>query len=514
MNKATKKVIIVGGGLAGLTAGIYCRDNGFDTAVYEKHTVPGGECTGWTRLGNYIEGCAHWLVGTNPSSDLYPLWKHIGAIQDDLPLYENDSLTLVELPSGKVTGFYSDLKKTEKEWLSLFPEDKKNIKAYIKGVKAYSHVRVPTKKPLCFYSPFEWAGFGLDMLPMLGAYTRYKKVSIGQFASSCVNPEFGELFTRTMRPDYNMHSLLYTMQALCNQDADMVGGGSLAMMRRVKNTFVEKGGDYHSGIAIKKVVMEKGKAKGVLLENDDFVPADYVIIATDVHHAYTKLLSDLPMDPYYAKRFAKPASFPVNTAYFLSFSVGKDLSDYPKQIEYCSDIAFRHRHITSLPTRNFAFDPSLPRKEGTTVVTILIPASETDYQDLKSLSKEDYKKAKEELGEACRKVLVEKYGTEDIKTLDVATPLTYERYCNAYHGSYMSFVDTVDAKGIIHSARVKGAKNVILAGQWLMAPGGLPIAMFTGKNAAYTICKLSHRKFINKEKEKPAKRLTPKCHKA
>lgn len=77
-----KKIIIVGAGIAGLTAGIYCLDNGFDVEIYEKHTIAGGECTGWVRKGQYIDGCAHWIVGTNPNSDLYPLWNHIGAFDD------------------------------------------------------------------------------------------------------------------------------------------------------------------------------------------------------------------------------------------------------------------------------------------------------------------------------------------------------------------------------------------------------------------------------------------------
>ena len=46
-----KKLIIIGGGIAGLSAGVYALQNGFDVEIYEKNAALGGECTGWNRQG-------------------------------------------------------------------------------------------------------------------------------------------------------------------------------------------------------------------------------------------------------------------------------------------------------------------------------------------------------------------------------------------------------------------------------------------------------------------------------
>lgn len=51
-----KKVIIVGAGISGLTAGIYACQSGFDVTIYESHTIPGGACTSWRRNGYLFEG--------------------------------------------------------------------------------------------------------------------------------------------------------------------------------------------------------------------------------------------------------------------------------------------------------------------------------------------------------------------------------------------------------------------------------------------------------------------------
>jgi len=40
-----KKVVIIGAGMAGLSAGCYACMNGYDVEIHEGHTQPGGLCT-------------------------------------------------------------------------------------------------------------------------------------------------------------------------------------------------------------------------------------------------------------------------------------------------------------------------------------------------------------------------------------------------------------------------------------------------------------------------------------
>ena len=121
-----KKVVIIGAGVSGLTAGIYALDNNFDVTIYEKHNIAGGQCTGWDRKGVHIDGCAHWIVGTNPKSDLYPLWKHIGAFDSNSVVYETDYFSKIDV-DGEIFTFYADLDKLKNEMLRVAPEDKKQI---------------------------------------------------------------------------------------------------------------------------------------------------------------------------------------------------------------------------------------------------------------------------------------------------------------------------------------------------------------------------------------------------
>ena len=83
-----------------------------------------------------------------------------------------------------------------------------------------------------------------------------------------------------------------------------------------------------------------------------------------------------------------------------------------------------------------------------------------------------------------------------IELLDSWSPMTYNRYCNAYHGSYMGFVTTVGNKQMRFKGVVKGVDNLYVAGQWVMSPGGLPIAVVSGKFAVQRILKKAGKSII------------------
>ena len=48
------KIIIIGGGVSGLTAGIYAQQAGFQSSIYERNALPGG-CS---HIGNGSRACS------------------------------------------------------------------------------------------------------------------------------------------------------------------------------------------------------------------------------------------------------------------------------------------------------------------------------------------------------------------------------------------------------------------------------------------------------------------------
>jgi len=59
-----KSIIIIGGGLTGLSAGCYGQMNGYRTSIFEMHSITGGVCTAWKRKDYTIDGAVNWVIGT------------------------------------------------------------------------------------------------------------------------------------------------------------------------------------------------------------------------------------------------------------------------------------------------------------------------------------------------------------------------------------------------------------------------------------------------------------------
>ena len=501
--QAKKTVVIVGGGISGLTTGIYLLDNGYDVHIYEKHSIAGGACTGWVREGQYIDGCAHWIIGTNPDSCLRPIWEHIGAFDDAIRIYPTTSLTTFHFKDGPIT-FHADLQKLEEELLAMSPQDKRQIKSFIRTIKNYTHIKIPVSKPMERMNPFEFTAFGLSMIKAAIPFAKYKKVSVGEYASKFKDKRIGDLFIRFMGDYYNMHSLFYILQGFCTNDAGIMEGGSLKMATSVAKTFESRGGTIHLNSPVKRIEVEGKKAKGITLENGEFIPADFVVASTDSNETFQKLLPDVKMPKFFSDRYEQKDGYKLLSAFQFSFQTTLDLSEAPRMSDFLVEpFNIGPQTITHYGVRNFSFDKTLSRGKKT-LLTILLPTHEETYDYLASLSKEEYVAEKERLGRKFLALLEKDLGAKpgEIKLLDVATPLTYTRYTNAFKGAYMSFVTTKHAKGLMEQTILRGYKNILIGGQWLMPPGGLPIAIMIGKHAAYNLCYLDKKPFKNLETKK------------
>lgn len=501
MNKETrkKKVIIVGAGMSGLTAGIYALDNNFDVTIYEKHAIPGGQCTGWNRKGTYIDGCAHWIVGTNPNSEFFKVWKYIGGINENTKIYETEYFAKYDI-NGELITLYADLDKLEKELLRVAPEDKRQIKRFIRGIRVYRYAKVPLKKPLDHFNLFELIGFGFKMLPMLPHFISYQSMSVEEYSKKFKSKTLQELICRVMDKNYNVHNMFYILKSLSIKDAGMVEGGSRNLAFNVRDAFIKKGGKIIYNQDVERILIKNNEACGTILEDNQEVHSDYVIACCDAHHTLYELLDGKYKDDYFKTRFNNIKDYPLNTCFQVSYRVNKVLDDYYKMINFrINPYTIDKFTIEDITIRNHSFDPTLNKNDST--LTLLIPTPDNVYSYLSNLSKKEYEQTKKDLGEHIRKEIY-RYtflDEKEIELLDVTTPLTYERYTNAYRGSYMSFISTKKSKGLMRKGLIKGLKNFALGGQWIMPPGGLPIALFSGKYAVARICKMAKIKFKNFE---------------
>jgi len=87
-----KKVIIIGAGLAGLSAGCYAQKNGFGSHIFGHHAVPGGVAAAWKRQEYLIDGGVHFIMGYKPGTALHQIFEDIGASE---PMLYVDAIQLI-----------------------------------------------------------------------------------------------------------------------------------------------------------------------------------------------------------------------------------------------------------------------------------------------------------------------------------------------------------------------------------------------------------------------------------
>jgi len=97
MTSPGKTVAIVGGGLAGLSAGCALSDAGFSVTVYERRPYLGGRASSYEHpgTGEVVDNCQHVLLGC--CTNLIDLYRRIG-VEDQIRWY--DQLTFIE-PGGR-----------------------------------------------------------------------------------------------------------------------------------------------------------------------------------------------------------------------------------------------------------------------------------------------------------------------------------------------------------------------------------------------------------------------------
>ena len=123
----SKKITIIGGGVAGLSAGIYAAMNGFDTEIIEMHTTAGGQCTAWDRKKYRFDYCLHWLLGTSKGA-FNDIWKETNVLNDDTEIINHDIHSRIYDKDRNEFIIYSDIDRWEEYLVDIAPEDAKVIK--------------------------------------------------------------------------------------------------------------------------------------------------------------------------------------------------------------------------------------------------------------------------------------------------------------------------------------------------------------------------------------------------
>ncbi len=500
-----KKINIVGAGVAGLCAGTYLQMNGYETEIFELHNLPGGLCTAWDRNGYRFDGCIHWLMGATPANSMYTFWNELIDMKK-LEMVFADEYFVLEDKNGKRLTIYRNVDKLENELLSVAPEDKTEIKRFVKGIRKLTSLDFKSEKPP------ELMGFGdvmkmvVSLFPYIRQFLKWKKISLNDYSQRLKNPLLKEAVRNGFVPEMAALFLIMSLADMSRKGSAYPIGGSLNFAKLLEKSYLDLGGKIHYHAKVKKISYARegsnAKATGVELENGQLYNADIVISAADGFDTLFNMLDGKFFTDKLRKYYDKE---PVFSSYLqVSLGVKRTFDDVPSSIYFQLENPLKVDPETEKDTigfRIFSFDPTLAQPGKTAIVSMVDTYNYEYWVNLRKNEPAVYKAEKRRIADAVIEVLEKRIGKvkEFIEVVDVSSPATVLRYTNNWKGSFEGWIMTPKNAFELFNSALPGLENFYMIGQWMSPGGGLPAGLLTGRNIAQLICARDKKKFVTQQ---------------
>jgi phytoene dehydrogenase-like protein len=497
-----KKIVIIGGGISGLSTGCYAKMNGYDAHIYEMHTFPGGLCTSWKRGGYTFDGSIHWLEGTSSDHPFNKIWQELGALKDK-KIYYKDMSYKIFVNNHSIT-LFNDPEKLKKYLYEIAPEDGEMIDELADALKLfYRFQNMPLPKPKELFSVFDKLQAVKNNLPAIRLFQKYGQMTVEEFAQKFRNPVLREAIRTTIETaptgSDSTNGIVGVLFVMATKGSGFPEGGSLALARNIEKRCIDLGGKIHYGARVNQILVENHAAVGIQLEDGSLEAADIVISASDGYTTIYQLLggryTNHKINHCYEKEAVTPSTVQVSIGVNMDVSSIIDphavFNMYP--LERPITVAGRANHMIRI--KNYAFDPSFAPKGKSTLV-VIFGSDSADWENIYT----DQDKYREEKGRIKEEVIafLENIAPgieEKIETVDVATPMTYIRYTNTWKGSSMGFAKNF----LLNLPRtLPKLRNFYMVGQWV-GDMGVSGAAKSGRDIIQLICRQDNKGFATSQ---------------
>ncbi len=474
----TYDIIIIGGGLGGLTAGAKLAKEGRKVLLLEQHDRPGGCATTFKRKEFTMEVGLHEMDGLHPGDGKTKMFQDLGVLDgvEFLPVPEfyrffNGRLDLV-MPHNKEEAI--DLLKNK------FPDQSDGIDSYFDRLMNARRINILERdKP---------------------------DISIGEYLDSIFTNEDIKLFLLGnlgyFHDDPYSLSLRYfsiAEAAYFHGRANFIKGGSQKLSDRLMEIIRENGGKVLLSHKVTAINTDEASITSIVFKNALSDKHIEITARAKEYIANAALLNIAEMmSSEHGIKLRKQIEPNAVAASLLTvyFGFSKSLKDFghkyystfifDESIADQKDIVRNNRDDFS--KRSFTFvdysqvDSQLA-PEGKSVGAICV----TDYlEDWENLSKEKYKIRKNEVAEIFTSRLEKLIPgvTEIISHVEVGTAKTIKRYTLNPEGAVYGFAQNPNRKPV---ETVESLHNLHIASAWGKFGGGFSGAIYSGYMTAMEI---------------------------
>lgn len=267
----SKKVIIIGSGLGGLSCGLVLQRKGFDVTVLEQELQVGGCLQCFVRRGAKFETGMHFIGSCREGQTLHTVLDRLG-VMDSLTLsaLDTDAYNTVSL-GGQQFSFPNGREAFLERMGSYFPKEKDALRRYVGIVDDVSaastlHHIYSQQRDAVIDTSYQTTAIN-DVLDGLFHDELLKNVLVGDLPLYAAERDKTPFATHAFIMDFY------------NQSAFRFVGGSDRLAHVLVGKLREAGGEVLNQKRVTHITCDDTRAVGVVTADEQFYPADYVISA-------------------------------------------------------------------------------------------------------------------------------------------------------------------------------------------------------------------------------------------
>ncbi len=489
-------MIIIGGGLAGLAAGVHAQRCGFRTTILEAHGKPGGVCTSWRRGDYLMDVGVKMVIGGAGDGPFARLLSEAG-ITPAAGFARLEELNYVECPTGERVRFRRGRDVMERDLLDVAPEDRDAIHRLLDALEDFG----------VFAPDLDAAPGSADPLAGLRALASTRPVA--RHLARWWGRGMGEwLATLRSRPLVHALRRIYPIAdtpvvAMLSSLGWFLAGhvakpvsGSRSIAYAAADEYRRLGGDLRLASPVDRILVEGGRAVGVALRDGGEERAGAVVGAADGRSTIFRLLGGRWVDDGVRRWYrGVPLFEPI---VIVHLGGRRSLDGEPECMHFPISRGIRIggrlvRHLSIHHSAgNQAFAP-----EGRCLVRVGLP-TDWEHWDRLGRDRDAYLAEKERIAAEVVDRMEERWPglARGLEVWDVATPLTFVRYTGNTRGAFEGWQATTRTFARRAPSTLPGLGSFYMAGQWVEPGGGVPGVLYSARIAVKRICRDTGRRFV------------------